>query len=97
MLLARQDLISLFYKELLLLSLVRIIPQLLFELNIKHKCIAGETQPRIAYVEEITKHRQKLPLYDLEPRSENAWIAPNATIGKLSSISTNAFIFVYSW
>jgi len=24
----------------------------------------------------------KLGLYDLFPRSENAWIAPNATVGK---------------
>ena len=23
----------------------------------------------------------KLPLYDLEPRTENCWIAPNATLG----------------
>jgi hypothetical protein len=26
----------------------------------------------------------KLPLYDLEPRTENAWIAPNATLGTQS-------------
>jgi carbonic anhydrase/acetyltransferase-like protein (isoleucine patch superfamily) len=24
----------------------------------------------------------KLPLYDLEPRTENSWIAPNATLSK---------------
>ena len=24
----------------------------------------------------------KLPLYDLEPRTENSWIAPSATLGK---------------
>jgi carbonic anhydrase/acetyltransferase-like protein (isoleucine patch superfamily) len=29
-----------------------------------------------------------LPLYDLEPRSENAWIAPNATIGTVQPIIT---------
>jgi hypothetical protein len=45
--------------------------------------IAGETKPQLAYTEEISKHRQKLPLYDLEPRTENCWIAPNATLGKL--------------
>ena len=38
---------------------------------------------RIAYAEESSKHRMKLPLYDLEPRTENSWIAPNATLGNL--------------
>ena len=47
-------------------------------------CIAQESAlPRVAYLEEISKHRMKLPLYDLEPRTENAWIAPNATLSKL--------------
>jgi len=30
--------------------------------------------------EEVSKHRMKLPLYDLEPRTEQNWIAPNATV-----------------
>jgi carbonic anhydrase/acetyltransferase-like protein (isoleucine patch superfamily) len=34
----------------------------------------------VAYQEELSKHRMKLSLYDLEPRTENAWIAPNATL-----------------
>ena len=34
-------------------------------------------------MEEVSKHRMKLPLYDLEPKTENCWIAPNATLGKL--------------
>jgi acetyltransferase-like isoleucine patch superfamily enzyme len=29
---------------------------------------------------EESKHRAKLPLYDLDPKIENAWVAPNATI-----------------
>ena len=33
---------------------------------------------------EETRHRVKLPLYDLRPRIENCWVAPNSTIGKLS-------------
>jgi hypothetical protein len=37
-------------------------------------------------VEETTKHRMKVPLYDLEPRTENSWIAPNATLSKLAWI-----------
>ncbi len=38
--------------------------------------------PRVAYVEDHSKHRMRVPLYDLEPRTENSWIAPNATLGK---------------
>lgn len=33
---------------------------------------------------EETSHRVKLPLYDLRPRIENCWVAPNSTIGKSS-------------
>jgi len=43
---------------------------------------AQETQSKIAYQEEISKHRMKLPLYDLYPRTENNWIAPNATVSE---------------
>ena len=35
---------------------------------------------------EETKHRVKLPLYDLRPRLEQCWVAPNSTIGKLRSV-----------
>jgi hypothetical protein len=35
----------------------------------------------IAYMEDLSRHRQKLPLYDLLPKTENAFIAPNATLG----------------
>ena len=30
--------------------------------------------------EEETKHRVKVPLYDLFPRIENCWVAPNSTV-----------------
>lgn len=33
---------------------------------------------------EESKHRMKLPLYDLEPKVEQAFVAPNSTIGKLT-------------
>ena len=39
-------------------------------------------KPKVAYVEELSKHRFKLPLYNLYPKTENAWIAPNATVSK---------------
>jgi len=35
---------------------------------------------QVRAIEEHSKHRMKLPLYDLEPRTENNWIAPSATI-----------------
>ena len=41
--------------------------------------------PKLTYQEEITKHRMMLPLYDLHPRTENAWVAPNATISNLEN------------
>ena len=31
---------------------------------------------------EESKHRIKLPLYDIDPSIENCWIAPNATVGR---------------
>ena len=51
----------------------------------------ADSLPRVAYVEEISKHRMKLPMYDLEPRNENCWIAPNATIGMFY------LIYLFSW
>lgn len=38
--------------------------------------------PPLAMASEESKHRAKLPLYDLEPKIEACWVAPNATIGK---------------
>lgn len=35
---------------------------------------------KVTAVEEHSKHRMKLPLYDIEPRTENNWIAPSATV-----------------
>ena len=49
-------------------------------------CAGAQTPQRVAYAEEHSKHRMKLSLYDLEPRTENAWIAPNATISKFNWI-----------
>ena len=34
----------------------------------------------IAYMEELSRHRTQLPLYDLKPITQNAWVAPNATL-----------------
>ena len=36
----------------------------------------------VTMANEESKHRMKVPLYDIEPQIENCWIAPNATIGK---------------
>lgn len=40
-------------------------------------------QNDIAYAQELSRHRQVMPLYDVVPEVDNAWIAPNA------SLSTN--------
>jgi len=44
-------------------------------------------------IEKYSKHRMKLPLYDLTPRTQNNWIAPSATvIGEV-----NLFRFATVW
>lgn len=34
----------------------------------------------IAYMQELSRHRQTMPLYDVQPHIDNAWIAPNASL-----------------
>ena len=50
-------------------------------------------QNDIGYMQELSRHRQKLPLYDNIPRTDDAWIAPNASLSKLT-LSLNGY---YSW
>ena len=78
---------SLSFKEPLLTSQVTNIFPLFQSLPLSI-APASETlvKPKLAYHEELSKHRMILPLYDLHPRSENAWVAPNATISKLSAL-----------
>ena len=40
----------------------------------------------LTMVTEESKHRMKLPLYDLDPYVENCWIAPNSVVGKYKSL-----------
>lgn len=47
----------------------------------------------IEAIEEVSKHRMKLPLYDLAPYCEQNWIAPSATIVGEVSIKRNASIW----
>ena len=42
----------------------------------------SSAKPQLTMVEEESKHRMKLPLYDLYPRLDNIWVAPNSTVGK---------------
>lgn len=35
---------------------------------------------QLSMANEETKHRTVLPLYDLQPKIEECWIAPNATV-----------------
>ena len=34
----------------------------------------------VGYMQELSRHRQVMPLYDIVPKIDNAWIAPNASI-----------------
>jgi hypothetical protein len=34
----------------------------------------------VAYMQELSRHRQTMPLYDVAPQVDNAWIAPNASL-----------------
>ena len=34
----------------------------------------------IAYLQETSRHRQRMPLYDGVPQTSDAWVAPNATL-----------------
>ena len=43
-------------------------------------------KPQLSMVTEESKHRMKLPLYDLMPKTENNWVAPNSTISKCPAI-----------
>ena len=42
--------------------------------------MARNFSTQVRAIEEHSKHRMKLSLYDLEPRTENNWIAPSATV-----------------
>ena len=46
--------------------------------------------------EEETKHRVKLPLYDLFPRIEACWVAPNSTVVGECQINQYATIWYNS-
>merc|ERR1719243_346409 len=41
---------------------------------------SASNEVSVEAVESHSKHRMKLPLYDLEPRTQNNWIAPSATV-----------------
>ena len=34
----------------------------------------------VAYMQELSRHRQTLPLYDIVPQIDQAWVAPNASL-----------------
>jgi hypothetical protein len=36
----------------------------------------------VNYLETLTKHRMFVPVYDLRPSVDLAWVAPNATLSK---------------
>jgi hypothetical protein len=61
------------------------LSSLLFSSN---NTLTSGDKDEIIYGDEVSKHRMKLPLYDLEPRTENNWIAPNSTISILLLLLT---------
>ena len=46
--------------------------------NIQFHWMDGQCNDFMA--QEELKHRIKLPLYDIEPKIENCWIAPNSVV-----------------
>jgi carbonic anhydrase/acetyltransferase-like protein (isoleucine patch superfamily) len=44
----------------------------------KHSAAPFST--KLSMIDDESKHRAKLPMYDLEPKIEHAWVAPNATV-----------------
>ena len=42
--------------------------------------IGSEFTNDIAFLNESSRHRQMMPLYDCVPNVSNAWVAPNATL-----------------
>ena len=52
------------------------MPSLLLELD----RIGSEFTNDIAFMNESSRHRQMMPLYDCVPNVSNAWVAPNATL-----------------
>ena len=41
---------------------------------------APQVRATLTMAQEELKHRIKLPLYDIEPKIENCWIAPNSVV-----------------
>ena len=59
---------------------------------------ARDQMPQVTLMNEESKHRVKLPLYDLDPKIENCWVAPNATVGKFINTSNlMTLVCINSW
>jgi hypothetical protein len=52
----------------------------------KQRALFSNLMPNLTMAREESKHRMKLPLYDLEPRTEQCFVAPNSTVGKFTLI-----------
>jgi hypothetical protein len=38
----------------------------------------------IAHMQEMSRHRQQMPIYDSIPQVDQAWVAPNASLSKIA-------------
>lgn len=56
---------------------------LTFNINIGMDRFGSRLQHDISYMQELSRHRQVMPLYNTVPSVDDAWIAPNASLGKL--------------
>jgi len=48
--------------------------------TVNRRLIKSAAFSKLTMANEESKHRMKLPLYDLEPKLENCWVAPNSTV-----------------
>jgi gamma-carbonic anhydrase len=60
------------------LVLVNVILRLKFLIAMDR--FGSRMQNDVAYMQELSRHRQQMPLYDVVPHVDNAWIAPNASL-----------------
>ena len=42
--------------------------------------LGSKIENDIAYLQDLSRHRQILPLYDAVPEASDAWVAPNACL-----------------
>jgi hypothetical protein len=49
-------------------------------ITVNRRLLQSAAFSKLTMAKEESTHRMKLPLYDLEPKLENCWVAPNSTV-----------------